>query len=81
MDMVRARFWQERYAISGKVLRRAIARGELPTETDGRLLMEMAVAPLFFRALVTGTPITVAEITVIVERVTGAFIVAVNSMD
>ena len=69
----RGRFWDERYRISGEVLRRAVARGELPAKTDQRLMMQMAVAPLFYGALVTGTAMTRAEITAIAERVIAAF--------
>ena len=69
----RARFWKERISISGELLTRAIARGELPSACDTRLLLELAVAPLFFRALVTGEPITDAEITAIAKRAIAAF--------
>jgi AcrR family transcriptional regulator len=69
----RVHFWNERFRISGEVLTRAMARGELPAACDTRLLMEMAVAPLFFRALVTGEVITDAEIMAIVERAVAAF--------
>jgi len=69
----RARFWQERFSISGEVLTRAVARGELPAACDTRLLMEMAAAPLFFRALVTGEAMTEAEIRALAERVIAAF--------
>jgi AcrR family transcriptional regulator len=70
---LRERFWNERYSISGEVLRRAIARGDLPAATDHRLMLEMAVAPLFLRALVIGTAITEAEIEAIAGRVIKAF--------
>jgi AcrR family transcriptional regulator len=69
----RTRFWNERFRISGAVLTRAIARGELPATCDTRLMMEMAVAPLFFRALATGEPITDPEIAAIAARVIAAF--------
>lgn len=71
----RAYFWNERFVISGELLQRAIARGELPPSVDSRLLMEMAVAPLFFRALVTGTAITSSEIRELAQRAVTAFCV------
>ncbi len=72
----RALFWHERFRISGEVLTRAIARGELPATCDTRLMLEMAAAPLFFRALATGEPITESEIAAIATRVIAAFQVA-----
>ena len=70
---LRERFWNERYSISEEVLRRAIARGDLPARTDTRLMLEMAVAPLFLRALVTATATTDAEIEEIARRTIAAF--------
>lgn len=70
----RARFWDERYEISGAIVRRAIERGELPADVDGRSLMEMAAAPLFFRFLVTGGTVTDSDAATLAKRVTKAFI-------
>lgn len=70
---LRERFWNERYTVSGELLQRAIARGELPGKTDTLLMMTMAVAPLFFRALVTGSAITDVEIQAIVARLELAY--------
>jgi AcrR family transcriptional regulator len=70
---LRERFWSERYAISGEIVSRAMARGELPATTDSRQLLEMAVGPLFFRALVTGAGVTAPEIDTIARRVIAAF--------
>lgn len=50
----RARFWDERFALSGIIVDRGIARGELRPDTDPRLLMEMVVAPLHLRQLMLG---------------------------
>lgn len=38
------------------VLERAINRGELPAGLDLELVQDMLVGPLFYRALITGTP-------------------------
>jgi AcrR family transcriptional regulator len=70
---LRERFWKERFDVSGEVVRRAIARKELPATADSRLILEMAAAPIFFRSLITGEPISNAEIDVIVARVVLAF--------
>lgn len=72
-NAVRERFWEERYSRSEPMLRRAIARGEIAATADSRLIVEMAVAPLFFRTLVTGSATTDAEIEEIAERVVAAF--------
>lgn len=40
------------------VIDRAIERGELAPDTDTRLALEMVIAPLHVRALITGEPLT-----------------------
>jgi AcrR family transcriptional regulator len=50
-------FVAERRASSTAVLRRAIDRGELPAATDVELLVDLVVAPLFYRVLVVGARI------------------------
>jgi AcrR family transcriptional regulator len=52
------RFWEQRFALAQAVFDRAVARGELPAGTDTRFLVELLVAPLFLRQLVTGQPLT-----------------------
>lgn len=49
----RDEFWHARSARSGEMIRRAIARGELPDTTDPRLVLEMLVAPLHFKVVLT----------------------------
>ena len=46
-------FWLERFELSGKLVERAIERGELPEQTQPREFLECACSPLFFRALIT----------------------------
>ncbi|MGW4337468.1 TetR/AcrR family transcriptional regulator [Rhodococcus koreensis] len=53
----RNRYWEARFARSGEIVRRAIARGELPDATDVRLVIEMLVAPLHFKVLLTREPL------------------------
>jgi len=45
------------------VVERAVVRGELPAGTDAAALVRVALAPLYFRLLVTGEPLddTVAD--------------------
>lgn len=49
----RKRYWDTRYAHSGEIITRAIDRGELPDTTDPRLAVEMLVAPLHFKVVLT----------------------------
>ncbi len=68
-----AGFWDERFAVSGVLVERAIQRHELPVQTSVRALLEFAAAPLFFRALVTGEALTPAELAQIAQRTVRAF--------
>ncbi len=64
-------FWRERLGMAGDIISRAVARGELPAETDSDFLIEGLIAPLYLRLLVTGQPLT-AEL---VERVVDLLLV------
>jgi hypothetical protein len=46
-----------------------MTRGELRTDTDPQLLYELVVAPVYFRFLVTGAPLTPEFADEIVEEV------------
>ena len=48
------RFWQERLTIDGEIVKRAVARGELPADTAREALIESVLGPIYFRLLVTG---------------------------
>jgi len=52
----RRAFWQTRYELARAMIDRAVARGELPANADGRLALEALIAPLNLRALLTGDP-------------------------
>ena len=64
----REEFWAERFHRSAAIVERAVARGELPPGTDARLLMEDASSPVYFRLLVTGQALTVADIELFATR-------------
>jgi AcrR family transcriptional regulator len=49
-----ARFWNERLAISGEIVSRAIACGEVDGDVSPRAVLELAAAPLFYRILILG---------------------------
>jgi hypothetical protein len=40
--------------MAADMVRRAIARGEVPPETDPRLVAELLIAPIYFRLLMSG---------------------------
>lgn len=54
----RSRFWHARFTECTQIVDRAVARGDLPTKIDGRLLLEVFVAPIHFRLLLTREPVT-----------------------
>ncbi|WP_370937032.1 TetR-like C-terminal domain-containing protein [Amycolatopsis sp. cg13] len=54
---LRDQYWDARYAQSGQIAERAIKRGELPEATDPRFVLEMLVAPLHFRIVLTREPL------------------------
>jgi AcrR family transcriptional regulator len=56
-DAQRRRF-EARYRQAGPVIARAIARGELPPDTDPAEVVRNVLAPIYLRVLVTGEPIS-----------------------
>lgn len=54
---LRDQYWNARYAQSGQIATRAIKRAELPNTTDPRFVLEMLVAPMHFRTLLTREPL------------------------
>jgi AcrR family transcriptional regulator len=53
----RMQFWRARYDVARVMIDRAIERGELAAGTDSQLALEVLIAPLHFRALLTRQPI------------------------
>jgi AcrR family transcriptional regulator len=56
-DDAREAFWAGRLDALSPVLARGIMRGDLRTDIDARLLLEMLVAPIHGRLLLTGEPV------------------------
>ncbi|AHH20046.1 transcriptional regulator, TetR family [Nocardia nova SH22a] len=52
----RETFWASRFQEILPMLTRATERGELPPDTDGRALIELLIAPIHFRHLLTREP-------------------------
>lgn len=48
------RYWRARFDLVAEVVRRGVARGELPADVSADLLIEALIGPLYLRALVTG---------------------------
>jgi AcrR family transcriptional regulator len=53
----RLEFWRTRYDIARVMISRGIERRELAAGTDSQLALELLIAPLHFRALLTRQPI------------------------
>ncbi|WP_067839443.1 TetR/AcrR family transcriptional regulator [Nocardia lijiangensis] len=53
----RAGFWESRFELARVMIDRAMDRGELPRDTDPMLVLELLIAPLHFRALLTRQPL------------------------
>lgn len=65
-------FWERRFSLVRDVVRRGIARGDLPEDIDIDLFIEALVAPLFFRLLVRAQPPTAAAATDLAARIVRA---------
>ncbi|MFC9839767.1 TetR-like C-terminal domain-containing protein [Rhodococcus sp. NPDC127530] len=53
----RKQYWDTRYARSDEIGARASNRGELPDTTDPRHIVEMLIAPLHFKIVLTRKPL------------------------
>lgn len=53
----RAQFWQSRLDLARVMVERATSRGELPADVDPAMALELLIAPLHFRALLTRQPV------------------------
>ena len=62
-------FWSKRFALTGRVIERAVIRGELPLETDVPLLLESLIGPLYLRLLVTGEELSEESIVRVVDLI------------
>jgi AcrR family transcriptional regulator len=65
----RLQFWRARYDIARVMIDRAIERRELVAGTDSQLALELLIAPLHFRALLTRQPIDDTMIEQLVDAV------------
>lgn len=65
-------YWPDRLARIGTIFERAIARGEIDPTTDTALAVEMLLAPLYFRLLITDGPLDDALVARLVDFVLGS---------
>lgn len=49
----RKAFWDTRYRATELIISRAVVRGELPPDIDARIAIELLIAPIHFRNLLT----------------------------
>jgi AcrR family transcriptional regulator len=66
------RFWHSRFALGRQIFQRAVDRGEVAPGLNHDLLLELAVAPLHFRHLVTREPLSRAFRARLVDAVVDA---------
>lgn len=51
------RFWDARFEAANKIIRRAVARGEVAADVDTELIIESLIGPMYLRVLVTQEPL------------------------
>lgn len=68
---IAAGFWNVRLAAGSHMIERAVERGEIDAVEDPDLVLEMLLAPLYFRALLDGRPIDDAFVEASVVRASG----------
>jgi AcrR family transcriptional regulator len=69
------RFWKTRFKVAAQMAERAIDRGEVPAGTDPRLVLEIIIAPIYFRLLMSRERLTtkfVKELARLAARGAGA---------
>lgn len=67
----RAQFWKSRFDHASAMIARAKDRGEIPTDLDAARTLELVIAPLHFRALLTRQPVDEHDIAQFVDAVLG----------
>jgi AcrR family transcriptional regulator len=63
------RFWRARGELAAQMVERAIARGEVPPQTNPEMVIEMLTAPMYFRLLMSGEPINAEFVQAVAELV------------
>ena len=63
----RAEFWKSRFDLASAMITRAKDRGEVPADLDAATALELFIAPLHFRALLTHQPVDDHDIARLVD--------------
>jgi AcrR family transcriptional regulator len=67
--------WQRRFNSIRTVFDKAVSRGEFPRDTDPMAVLETLIAPLYFRALITGGPLENWPTNEMIDRMLAAYAV------
>jgi hypothetical protein len=67
---------QQRRAVTAVIIDRAKARGELSSDVDGDLLIDMISGVLWYRVLVVRTPASRRQLLDLVDHVLVAFVIS-----
>jgi AcrR family transcriptional regulator len=70
---VKHEYWQRRFERLRPIFDRAIARGEFPPDADPIVLLQILIAPRFFRLLVSIEPLDDWPIAEVVDRVLSGY--------
>ena len=76
-DIIEAKnqFWDARFVISGKIIERAIERGELKSDVSSRFILELICSPIFFRSVILDQQISRDDMTNIVDATLSSFVI------
>jgi len=69
----RAQFWKSRLDLACAMIARAKDRGEVSTDLDAATALELVIAPLHFRALLTRQPIDEHDIAQLIDALLTGF--------
>jgi AcrR family transcriptional regulator len=69
----RRKYWQRRFELLRELFSKAVARGDCPRDVDPIELIEMLIAPLYLRVLVTGEPLGDWPLHEMIDRVLTAY--------
>ena len=67
------KFLADRKARTRALLRRAVERGELPSDTDVGVMSSMLVGPIFHRLMITQEPLNDAFVDALVDALLRGF--------
>jgi AcrR family transcriptional regulator len=63
------RYWERRFSLAGEIARRAVARGELAPDVEPSFVVEILVAPIYLRVLLTFEPLDEGFVDWVVDAV------------